>query len=199
MIEKLAEAREWIDAGAGFDAKESFVRLTGWSRQRRAIVLRRRIRDGLALAARKEGDQPRLSFVEIDGGAEVWEYSVLVTSLDEETSAFGQLYRDRGDSENAFDQLKNQWGWRGFTTQDLARCRLAAQLLALFYDWGTSSFAWPSPTGIAKPSPAGRSRRPRRSSVPRAIGPPLGSAAFLARLAALTRPRSASETAWPEA
>ena len=135
MIEKLAEAREWIDAGAGFDAKESFVRLTGWSRQRRAIVLRRRIRDGLALAARKEGDQPRLSFVEIDGGAEVWEYSVLVTSLDEETSAFGQLYRDRGDSENAFDELKNQWGWGGFTTQDLARCRLAARLLALFYDW----------------------------------------------------------------
>jgi hypothetical protein len=37
MIEKLAGTRAWIDAGAGFQAKESFVRLTGCSRQR-AIV-----------------------------------------------------------------------------------------------------------------------------------------------------------------
>jgi len=31
--------------------------------------------------------------------------------------------------------LKNQWGWGGFVTQDLARCQLAARLVALFYDW----------------------------------------------------------------
>jgi len=48
---------------------------------------------------------------------------------------FGQLYRDRGDGENIFDEMKNQWGWGGFTTHDLARCRLAARMLALFYDW----------------------------------------------------------------
>ena len=33
--------------------------------------------------------------------------------------------------------MKNQWGWGGFTTHDLARCRLAARLIALFYDWWT--------------------------------------------------------------
>jgi hypothetical protein len=31
--------------------------------------------------------------------------------------------------------MKNPWGWDGFTTEDLARCRLAARLNALFYDW----------------------------------------------------------------
>ena len=31
--------------------------------------------------------------------------------------------------------MKNQWGWGGFVTHDLARCRLAARLVALFYDW----------------------------------------------------------------
>jgi len=45
------------------------------------------------------------------------------------------LYRDRDDDENIFDELKNQWGWGGFVTQDLARCRLAARMVALFYDW----------------------------------------------------------------
>jgi hypothetical protein len=76
-----------------------------------------------------------LSFVEIGANAEVYEYSVLATSLDEELASFGQLYRDRGDSENIFDELKNQWGWGGFVTQDLARRRLAAHMIALFYDW----------------------------------------------------------------
>jgi hypothetical protein len=39
------------------------------------------------------------------------------------------------DIENIFDELKNQWGWGGFTTHDMARCRLAARLVALFYNW----------------------------------------------------------------
>ena len=38
MIEKLS-GRDWVSAGQGFWAKESEVRLEGWSRQRRAIVL----------------------------------------------------------------------------------------------------------------------------------------------------------------
>src|SRR6478736_2976065 len=54
-------------------------------------------------------------------------YSVLVTSIDEEeVLTLAQLYRDRADSENPFDELKNQWGWAGFVTRDLARCRLMA-------------------------------------------------------------------------
>ena len=135
MIEKLASSREWVCAGQGFEAKESEVRLTGWSRQRRVIVLRRRLKGALGLSHNDDGGAPQLAFVEIGEAAELYEYSVLVTSLDEETEAFGQLYRDRGDGENIFDKMKNQWGWGGFTTHDLARCRLAARLLALFYNW----------------------------------------------------------------
>jgi hypothetical protein len=135
MIEKLASSREWVDAGQGFEAKESAVRLTGWSRTRRVIVLRRRVKDVVGLSQIDDGGAPQLSFVEIGAATEVYEYSVPVTSVDEATEAFGQLYRDRGDGENIFDEMKNQWGWGGYTTHDLARCRLAARLLALFYNW----------------------------------------------------------------
>ena len=134
MIEKLS-AREWVNTGHGFWAKESAVRLEGWSRERRAIVLRRRLKCAVGLSDNDESGLAQLSFAEIGEATEVYEYSVLATSLEEETEAFGQLYRDRGDGENIFDELKNQWGWGGFTTQDLARCRLAARLLAQFYDW----------------------------------------------------------------
>lgn len=135
MIERLSGQCAWSNAGQGFAAKESVVRLEGWSRQRRAIVLRRRVKEGLVAPACDGNGQQKLSFVEIVAGAEVYEYTVLITSLGEELSTFGQLYRDRGDAENIFDELKNQWGWGGFTTHDLARCRLVARLVALFYNW----------------------------------------------------------------
>ena len=56
-----------------------------------------------------------------------WEYAVLVTSLRLDALAMAQLYRDRADAENSFDELKNQWGWGGFTTQDLDRCQARAR------------------------------------------------------------------------
>ena len=46
-----------------------------------------------------------------------------------------QLYRDRADCENAFDELKNQWGWGGFTTKDLKRSSMMARMTALVYNW----------------------------------------------------------------
>jgi hypothetical protein len=135
MIERLSSQREWTDVGHGWQAKESLLRLTGWSRQRRIIILRRRVKGNLAVSTNKDKGQQTLSFVEIGANTYVYEYSVLATSLDEKLVSFGQLYRDRADSENIFDELKNQWGWGGFVTQDLARCQLAARLVALFYNW----------------------------------------------------------------
>ena len=60
---------------------------------------------------------------------------VLITALDLPILAIAQLYRDRADVENCFDELKNQWGWGGFTTKDLARSQTMARLVALVYDW----------------------------------------------------------------
>ena len=46
-----------------------------------------------------------------------------------------QHYRDRADCENVFDELKNQWGWGGFTTKDIARCQILARSVGLVYNW----------------------------------------------------------------
>ncbi len=119
--------------------------MQGWSRQRRVVILRRRVRGALATPAMDEDGPPRLAFLDIGPSEEMWEYQVLATTLLEALESFGQLYRDRGDGENVFDELKNQWGWGGFVTHDLARCRLAARLVALFYDW------WNIFTRLAEP------------------------------------------------
>ena len=135
LIKKAFAYSGWRDAGQGWWGLEATLRLEGWSRERRVVILRRKLKGGLVASTRDDHDQLRLSFAEIEGDAEMYEYGVLVTSLEAEVLTLAQLYRDRADCENVFDELKNQWGWSGFTTKDLARCRLAAQMVALFYNW----------------------------------------------------------------
>jgi hypothetical protein len=126
----------WADAGHGWQGKRDKLRLSGWSWHRQVVILRRRRNETAASeAAAARTGQLQLAFTEIGPDREVWEYAVLVTSLDDEILTLGQLYRDRGDGENNFDELKNQWGWAGFTTHDLKRCRLMARTIALVYNW----------------------------------------------------------------
>ncbi|MBQ8112309.1 MAG: transposase, partial [Kiritimatiellae bacterium] len=50
----------------------------------------------------------------------------LVTDLDMDARDVLPLYRERGDCENIFDEMKNQWGWRGFTAHSLKQTALFA-------------------------------------------------------------------------
>jgi hypothetical protein len=136
LIKKLFCAPDWEDAGQGWEGMEDTLTLSGWSRARRVVVLRRKL-TGQMLLTGKDEDQGQLAFIESEVPTARYEYAVLVTSTTHEIVALAQLYRDRADAENNFDELKNQWGWGGFTTQDLARCRLMARMVALVYDWWT--------------------------------------------------------------
>jgi hypothetical protein len=134
LLEAAMGERGWVPAGQGWEGKQAELRLLGWSRSRRVALLRRRLARELAVVGREDG-QLRLSFAEVGGERQVYEVAVLVTSLEAEIVTLAQLYRDRADCENAFDELKNHWGWGGFTTRDLKRCRLMARTVALIYNW----------------------------------------------------------------
>ena len=137
-ISRLFRESGWSDAGQGWEGKDGTLTLTGWNRERRVVVLRRPITGDVVLAGEDNGQQ-LLGFIEANrrDGKQItgYEYAVLVTNTDYEVLSLGQLYRDRADAENAFDELKNQWGWGGFTTHDLHRCQLAARAVALVYNW----------------------------------------------------------------
>lgn len=124
----------WKDAGQKWEGQDGRLRLQGWRRERRVVLLRRRLET--KEAALEESRQLALAFMaEPDMAGERYEYAVLVTGLPLDVLTLAQLYRDRGDAENPFDELKNQWGWGGYTTQDLKRCRFAAMGVALVYNW----------------------------------------------------------------
>jgi hypothetical protein len=135
LIERQWRQGDWRDVGQGFDAVEGELCLSGWSRARRVAVLRRRVKGGLAVETNDEGRQQTLHFADSSDKVKLWEYAVLVTNTDYPLEALGQLYRDRADCENGFDELKNQWGWGGYTTHDLERCNLSARAVALIYNW----------------------------------------------------------------
>ena len=181
LIRNLCRSGGWQSCGKGWEGKEDKLRLSGWSKSRRVIVLRRRIEADkpkepeVASAALPEVDptkslemaaeaQPpvdvpkaaevvpagpmelnkakepkavgptQMEFVTMPNG-ESYEYVVLVTNTELEILSLARLYRERADSENAIGELKGQWGWGGFVTQDLLRCQVAARNVALIYNW----------------------------------------------------------------
>jgi hypothetical protein len=138
-IEKLWVRQDWVAAGAGWEGLSSQLQLSGWSRPRRVVILRRKVREALAVEEQDPttGQRVLTGMAELQRGQDVYEYAVLVTSLEHEVLAIAQLYRDRAEAENIFDELKNQWGWTGFTTHDLRRCQILARTIALIYNWWT--------------------------------------------------------------
>jgi hypothetical protein len=137
LIERQWSRRDWQPVSEGFHAVEATLQLVGWSRARRVVVLRRRVRGGMVAETKADAlkGQQTLLFANAKDDLKLWEHTVLITNTDHTLEAVGQLYRDRADCENGFDELKNQWGWGGYTTHDLERCKLSARAVALIYNW----------------------------------------------------------------
>ena len=133
----LARGQEWAFAGGGWRGVESELQLQGWTKKRRVVILRRPLSDGTPVAMETGTGQAVLTgMVVIPKDRPLYDYAVLVTSLQEhDVYTIAQLYRDRADAENVFDELKNQWAWTGFTTKDLRRSQLMARIVALVFNW----------------------------------------------------------------
>lgn len=137
LIKRQWARLDWSDMGQGWCGLESELRLSGWSAKRRVIVMRRQRKTDLVLEQKSKGHKGQVDLLFVDENEPVksWEYAVLVSNADYELVQIGQLYRDRADCENGFDEIKNQWGWGGYSTQDIERCALSARAVALVYNW----------------------------------------------------------------
>lgn len=135
LLQKQFQREDWTEPGVadqGWSAVETTIKLSGWNGERRVVILRRPVKQDLALTRRIKR---QMELLLTDEAIQAYEYAVLVTNTEYDLHAIAQLYRDRADCENGFDELKNQWGWGGFTTQDIERCQTAARSVALVYNW----------------------------------------------------------------
>ena len=122
----------WTQTPGGWQVIDTSLKLQGWSRERRVVVMRRAI----PVNTRRQRKQPGwLLNLEEPVPTAPWEYAVVVCSADLSLDAVPTLYAERADCENVLDELKNQWGLSGFTTKDLKRCKVMARLAALVCNW----------------------------------------------------------------
>jgi hypothetical protein len=145
LIGQIFNQEEWVEAGQQWQGRVDELRLSGWTKARRVVVLRKPLRSKAAVEGEAAGKKSKqkapkqltLDLPELTHQGVLYEYVVLVTSLTGEVRTVAQHYRDRGDVENNFDELKNQWGWAGFMTQDRKRCQIMGRIIALVYNWWT--------------------------------------------------------------
>ena len=133
LIRLLERRGGWRSGVKGWSGLEGRLQLSGWTCQRRVLVLRRLKHR----VAPEPADPHALPWpaLALSVPPPEYEYQVLVTNLTEELLSVSGLYAQRADVENVYDELKNQWGWGGFTTNDLLRCQVAARNVALIYNW----------------------------------------------------------------
>jgi hypothetical protein len=139
LVDFVEAQGHWEATLDNWECCESKLQLTGWSENRRVVVYRRKhIRKKMTpenLNITGPIQEELFTLEVLEEGAVKYEYAIYVTSLSMDKHAIGPAYRDRGDNENIYDELKNQWGWGGFTVKDLSRCQVMASIIALIYNW----------------------------------------------------------------
>lgn len=139
LIYKHHEKGQWENVEPGWEAKADELELQGWNKKRRVIVVRRQLTQNanamIGLEAKDKAGQKQLTLIDGPENMKAYEYCVLVTDTDYDLTAIFHHYRDRADCENNFDELKNQWGWCGYTTKDIHSSATMAQMIALIYNW----------------------------------------------------------------
>ena len=103
---------------------QTTVKLHGWSRERRVVIVR-------TLKPVNPSPQDQFWATPED------DVAVYVTNLEKDEATPEQialLYAQRADTENVFDELKNQWGFRGYCSRRAVVTELAARLVLLTYN-----------------------------------------------------------------
>lgn len=106
---------------------ETTVQLQGWSRARRVILVR---------TLKPLNPSPQAEFWSTPED-EVSAYVTNLTAAEATAEQVVLLYRKRADTENVFDEIKNQWGFRGFCSQRDVVTESAARLRLLTYNLWT--------------------------------------------------------------
>jgi len=149
-IERLSTQREWRTPGKAGRPRRAYYGSRGEQAAPRDHIAAA-VKGDLAISSNENVRPANIVFRRCWRSVDVYEYSVLATSLDGSFVSFGQLYRDAAIARIFLMNWKNQWGWGGFVTQDLARCRLAARMIACLRLVEHLRFVWSSRTAYGCP------------------------------------------------
>jgi len=125
-LRKVSES-QWLGAASlgALQVAEARIQLHGWSCERRVILGRR-------LISKKSPEENCSLF-----GESQYHFFAWVTNLSQgqfNAWQIADLYNQRADCENIFDELKNHWGLNGFCAQSSIVTEVAARFNLLSYN-----------------------------------------------------------------
>ncbi len=98
---------EWYYLNKEWEAKEDDIQLQGWEKERRVVIVRRRLSSDNIIGFESQNQlQQQLALVDGPEDIRAYEYSVLITDLEDDLVTIFHHYRDRADCENNFDEMK---------------------------------------------------------------------------------------------
>lgn len=127
LLTKIVGVKEWHHNDAVFknaQYAELRYKATGWSKGRRAIVVRRPRQDRSGTPVLFEGEAMHKDH----------DIAVYFTTSELSASKVHSLYNQRGDSENRIKELKYDYGMDGFAFQDIAATEAVFRFILLTYN-----------------------------------------------------------------
>jgi hypothetical protein len=129
----LATATNWVILDTGIEISEQIYQSDAWSKPRRVVMVRQRIKD------RPQATGKQLGLFLEEEVHKNYRYSAYVTNLTLAPAEVWRLYRGRGDAENRIKELKYDFGFDSFnlksfyaTEAALTFAMIAYNLMALF-------------------------------------------------------------------
>ncbi|MDX9752296.1 MAG: IS1380 family transposase [Flavobacteriales bacterium] len=127
LLARIMHVKEWHHNDAIFkhaQYAEIRYKATGWSKARRAVVVRRPKQDRKAPPVLFEGEAMHKDY----------EIAVYFTTCTLSASKVHGLYNQRGDSENRIKELKYDYGIDGFALKDIAATEAVFRFILLAYN-----------------------------------------------------------------
>ena len=129
----IANCSNWILLDTGIEICEQLYQSDSWTKPRRLIIVRQRIKD------RPKATGRQLGLFTAEEIYKNYRYSAYVTNLKLAPAEIWRLYRGRGDAENRIKELKYDFGFDSFnlkgfyaTEASLTFVMIAYNLMALF-------------------------------------------------------------------
>ena len=129
----IASTNCWISLDVGVDICEQMYQSDSWTKERRLIIVRQRIKD------RPNATGKQLSLFAEEEIYRNYRYSAYVTNLHFAAAEIWKLYRGRAEAENRIKELKYDFGFDSFNLKNfyateaaLIFVMIAYNLMALF-------------------------------------------------------------------
>lgn len=129
----IKDSTSWVLLDTGIEICEQMYTSDSWSKQRRIVIVRQKIKD------RPKATGKQLSLFPEEEILNNYRYSAYVTNMKLAPAEIWRLYRGRGDAENRIKELKYDFGFDSFninsfygTEAALTFVMIAYNLMALF-------------------------------------------------------------------